>query len=101
MDRLDGILVRQQVNDGVEVALGIHRDPEIGLVVMVGSGGIWLELMKDAAFALPPLNRDVARTMLQTTRISRVLAGYRGGHVYDVDAVTDALVALEKARPLD
>jgi acetyltransferase len=50
--------------------------------------------MKDAAFALPPINRDVARTMLQRTRISRVLAGYRGGHVYDVDAVTDALVAL-------
>jgi acyl-CoA synthetase (NDP forming) len=94
MDRLDGILVSQQVNNGVEVALGIHRDPEIGLVVMVGSGGIWLELMKDAAFALPPINRDVARTMLQRTRISRVLAGYRGGHVYNVDAVTDALVAL-------
>src|SRR5262249_8082578 len=49
---LAGMLVCQQVRGGLELALGLHRDPEIGLVVMAGSGGVLLELVKDVAFGV-------------------------------------------------
>jgi acetyltransferase len=94
VDRVDGMLVCQQVAGGVELALGLHRDPEMGLVVMAGSGGVLLELVKDVAFASPSLSRERARALILETRAARLLAGYRGGPVCDVDAVAEALVAL-------
>jgi acetyltransferase len=91
---LAGMLVCQQVRGGLELVLGLHRDPEMGLVVMAGAGGVLLELIKDVAFCAPPVTRDKARDMLARTRAGRLLQGYRGGPALDLDAVTDALVAL-------
>lgn len=91
---IDGVLVSEQLKDGVELVLGLHRDPEVGLVVMVGGGGIFLELMKDVAFSTPPLDAAAARAMLQRTRVSQVLSGYRTGKAHDVESVVYALVAL-------
>ena len=48
------MLVCQQISGGLELVLGLNRDPEMGLVVMAGSGGVLLELTKDVAFAAPP-----------------------------------------------
>ncbi len=92
---IDGVLVCQQVS-GVELVLGAHRDPEMGLVVMAGGGGVLLELMEDVALASPPLDRDKARALLARTRVSRLLAGYRGAPRCDVEAVVEALVALSR-----
>ena len=50
---LEGVLVAKMMKDGVEMVLGLHRDPEMGPVVMAGLGGVWLELFKDVAFAPP------------------------------------------------
>ncbi len=91
---LAGMLVCQQVRGGTELVLGLHRDPEIGLVVMAGSGGVMLELVKDVAFCVPPVTREKARDMLARTRAAKLLQGYRGAAALDVDAVADALVAL-------
>jgi acetyltransferase len=91
---LDGILVGKYVRGGVELALGITRDPEMGLAIMVGSGGVLLELIKDVAFRAPPLTPDKAREMLAQTRAAHLLQGYRGGAVLDAEAVVQALVAL-------
>ena len=55
---LAGMLVCQQVRGGLELVLGLHRDPEMGLVVMAGSGGVLLELTKDVAFCAPPVSRE-------------------------------------------
>jgi acetyltransferase len=92
--RLAGMLVCRQVRGGVELALGLHCDPEMGPVVMAGSGGILLELVKDVAFCAPPVSADKARDTLGRLRAGKLLAGYRGAPVKDVDAVVDALVAL-------
>ena len=54
---LAGMLVCRQIRGGLELALGLHRDPEMGLVVMAGSGGVLLELVKDVAFCAPPVSR--------------------------------------------
>lgn len=93
IDAVDGMLVCQQAS-GVELVLGVHRDPEMGLVVMAGGGGVLLELMADVAFASPPLDRAKARALLARTRVSRLLAGYRGAPRCDLDAVVEAVVAL-------
>lgn len=91
---IDGMIVAKQVSGGLELVLGLHRDPEAGLVLMVGMGGVWLELIKDVAFGAPPVTRGKARHMLESTRAGALLDGYRGGPTYDVDAVLDAMVAL-------
>ncbi len=94
VNRLDGMLVCQHVDGGLELVLGLHRDPEIGLVAMVGSGGVLLELTKDVAFAAPPITREKARAMIERTHAAKLMGGYRGATSLDVDAATDALVAL-------
>ena len=92
--RLAGMLVCRQIRGGLELVLGLHRDPEMGLVVMAGSGGVLLELIKDVTFCAPPVSADKARDMLARMRGAKLLAGYRGTAALDVDALVDALVAL-------
>jgi succinyl-CoA synthetase beta subunit len=91
---LDGVLVAKQMIGGVEAVLGIHRDPEMGPVVMVGMGGVWLELFKDVAFAPPGMDRARALEAISKTRMARLLAGYRGNRPADVVALADAMVSL-------
>ena len=92
--RLEGILVAEQVQDGVEMVLGLHHDPEMGHAVMVGMGGVWLELFKDVAFAPPALDLTRARETIAQTRAHQLLQGYRGSPPRDVDALARAMVAL-------
>lgn len=92
--QVEAMLVCQHVAGGPELVLGLHRDPEMGLVVMVGSGGVLLELIKDVAFAAPPVSSEKARYMLSGTRVSRLLRGYRGSAPRDIEAVVHSLVAL-------
>jgi acetyltransferase len=91
---LAGMLVCKQIRGGVELVLGLNRDPEMGLVVMAGSGGVLLELIKDVTFCAPPVSRDKARDMLARLRGAKLLYGYRGAGARDVEAAVDALVAL-------
>jgi acetyltransferase len=94
IESLDAMLVCQQISGGLELVLGLNRDPEMGLVVMAGSGGVLLELIKDVAFAAPPLTPDKARAMIERTHAARLLRGYRSSPVLDTGAVIDALIAL-------
>jgi acetyltransferase len=91
---LAGMLVCRQVRGGAELVLGLHRDPEMGLIVMAGTGGVLIELIKDVAFALPPLSREKAADMLDRTSAANLIRGYRGGALLDRDAVLDALIGL-------
>jgi acyl-CoA synthetase (NDP forming) len=94
IETLDAMLVCQQISGGLELVLGLNRDPEMGLVAMAGSGGVLLELTKDVAFAAPPLSRDKARAMIERTHAARLMRGYRSAPLLDVEAAVDALVAL-------
>jgi acyl-CoA synthetase (NDP forming) len=89
-----GMLVCRQVRGGLELVLGLHRDPEMGLVVMAGSGGILLELVRDVAFCVPPVSLDKARDLIARTRVGKLMNGYRGGGPLDSAAVVAALVGL-------
>ena len=89
-----GVLVVQQVSGGSELVLGVHRDPEVGLVTMFGAGGVLLELVKDVAFGPVPLTPAQAQDMVDRTMAGRLLDGYRGSAKLDRAAVVNALVGL-------
>jgi acyl-CoA synthetase (NDP forming) len=92
--RLGPEVVVQRQASGVEVALGIVRDPLLGPLVMVAAGGVLVELVADRTVALPPLDRETALELIAGLKVSTLLAGYRGTAPADVGALADALVAL-------
>jgi acyl-CoA synthetase (NDP forming) len=81
---------------GIELVLGLNRDPEVGPVVMVGSGGVNLELYKDVAFSAPVTDEAEADALIGRTKAAKLLDGYRGAGPYDRKAVVKALVALSR-----
>ncbi|NLE77081.1 MAG: CoA-binding protein, partial [Chloroflexi bacterium] len=80
----------------VEVILGVLRDREFGPVVVFGSGGILVELLKDSALRLPPISHDEALTMIGETRGVKLLQGFRGRPPADREALADTLVRLSQ-----
>ena len=93
--RLDGVIIQEMIpSSAVEVLLGVIHDPSFGPVIVFGAGGILVELMKDSVLGLAPLNRDDAIEMINSTRIVKMLKGFRGSPETDIDALADALVNL-------
>ena len=92
--RLEGILVAEQVQGGTEMVAGVHRDPEMGPVVMTGLGGVWLELFRDVAFVPPWLDEADALAAIESTRSATLLKGYRGSPPGDIIALARTLVNL-------
>ena len=84
----------QPVVSGVEVALGVVRDPGFGPMVMVAAGGVATDLWNDRAFLVPPISRADATRALRSLRIWPLLEGYRGSHRGDVDALAGLVVSL-------
>ena len=92
---LDGILVQKQVQ-GVELLMGLKRDPQFGPVLVAGAGGIYTEVLKDVARALVPVNREMAVHLLNSLKISPILKGVRGQTGVDLDGLAAALVNLSR-----
>ncbi|QQS15605.1 MAG: acetate--CoA ligase family protein [Candidatus Moraniibacteriota bacterium] len=95
--KLDGILLMEMAaRGGVELIAGSLRDPNLGQTLMVGSGGIYVEILKDAAFGLVPVSQSRARRMLEKLRIFPLLDGARGGAKYDVSAGVECISRLSQ-----
>jgi acetyltransferase len=77
-----------------ELILGVSVDPSFGPLMMFGAGGTAVEVLRDTAHALPPLDLNLARDMIQQTRISRLLEGYRDRPAADLDRIAESLVRL-------
>ena len=94
--QLEGFLVQPMLSrpKAQEVLAGLVRDPTFGPVVVVGHGGVAVEVLADRALALPPLNIAMARDAIARTRVSRLLGGYRDRPAADLDALGRILVAL-------
>ncbi len=92
--KIEGVLVAPFIGGGLEFALGVKNDPDVGCVVMVGAGGVLLELVEDVAFGPPGLDARAANDMIARTRVGRLLDGYRGSPPADRQALVAALVAL-------
>ena len=91
--QIDGFNVQEMV-DGVEVILGARTDPLYGPMLVVGSGGILVELVKDVAFRLLPITPEDARAMIGELKVAKLLAGFRGKPAGDVDALVRAICGL-------
>lgn len=85
------VILARMVPGGVEIGLGMIRDPSFGPVVVVAAGGIWIEALADRATGLAPLSREEAASMIGELRIARLLDGGRGRPPSDREALVDAL----------
>jgi len=92
--RIDGVLVAPMMSGGLEFSLGVQNDPVFGPTVMVGLGGIYIEVLKDVSFRHAPVSREQAHAMLRELRGAKMLDGVRGKAAPDVDAMVDAIVRL-------
>jgi acetate---CoA ligase (ADP-forming) len=94
--RIEGVLVSPMIRGGVETILGVARDPIFGPVVMFGLGGVLAECFRDTSFRVAPVSAAEARRMIDETRASLLLRGWRGAPPCDVDALVDAIVNLSR-----
>jgi acetyltransferase len=78
--------------NGRELMIGIMRDPVFGPVISFGSGGVSVEVMQDTAISLPPLNRRLALDLINRTRVSRLLSGFRQLPPVNIDLLVDVLL---------
>jgi acyl-CoA synthetase (NDP forming) len=85
-------LVQPQRSGGIELIVGAVRDPRWGMVLAVGLGGVWVEVLKDTTLHLLPVTRDEIIAGLRSLRGAKLLDGARGTQAADLDAVTDAVL---------
>jgi acetate---CoA ligase (ADP-forming) len=90
------VLVCETIPAGPELSLGLARDHELGPLLVVGAGGVLVELLADRAVALPPVSAAQAHRMLGTLRAAPLLAGVRGQPAADLDAVAAAITGLSR-----
>lgn len=88
---IEGYLVQEMRTGKAELFIGARRDPQFGPLVIVGAGGVLVELIKDVAVARAPIAREEAAALLDRLSISRLLKGFRGSAALDVEAVADAV----------
>jgi acyl-CoA synthetase (NDP forming) len=94
--RVRGVLVQRMAAKGVEVILGITRDADFGPILMVGLGGIHVEVLGDVVFTPVPVTADAARELIGRLRGAALLQGVRGEPPADVDALADLVVRLSR-----
>jgi acetyltransferase len=89
----DGVTVQPMIRDkGFELIVGSSVDRQFGPVILFGAGGVLVEVMRDRALALPPLNRALARRLMEQTRIYPALKGVRGRAAVAMDRLEELLV---------
>ncbi len=90
----DELLVEQMVADGVaEVLIGITRDPQFGLVLLLGAGGVLAELLADTVVVLPPFSAESIARALRQLSVARLLDGFRGRPAGDLAGLVDTALA--------
>jgi acetyl coenzyme A synthetase (ADP forming)-like protein len=91
---IEGVEVTEMVTAGTEIIAGAKIDPSFGPIVMVGLGGIYVEVMKDVAFRAHPLNRREVLSMIKEIRSYPLLLGVRGEKMKDVEGLVDIILKL-------
>jgi len=94
--RINGMLLYKQAPKGVEVIVGMIRDPQFGPTVMFGLGGIFTEILKDVAFRVCPVERTDIEEMLTEIQGIKMLQGYRGQARCDVNAIIDIIMEISR-----
>jgi len=91
-----GVLVEEQVKEGVEVIVGAFRDRQFGPTVMFGLGGVFVEVLDDVSFRVAPVSEADAEEMIREIRGYRILRGYRGRPPADLEAVKEIILKVSR-----
>jgi len=94
--RIKGVLVQEMITSAKEIILGAKQDPLFGPLVMVGLGGIYVEVLKDVVFRLAPIDEYEAEKMIESIKAIKLLKGIRGEAPSDLAAVVDSLKRLSQ-----
>jgi acetyltransferase len=95
--RIEGVTIQPYFsNPDFEILLGAKRDPSFGPVILFGMGGIFTEVLKDRALGLPPMNRLLARRLMQETKAYTLLQGYRNRPAADMEQLEEMIVRLSQ-----
>jgi acyl-CoA synthetase (NDP forming) len=100
--RIEGVAVQKMARPGIEVIVGMSKDPQFGPVLMFGLGGILVEVLKDVAFRIVPLEPRDARQMVREIKGFPVLQGFRGQEPADLEALEQIILkvsAFVEAHP--
>ncbi len=93
----DTVLVEPMISDGVaELLVGVIVDPQFGLVLVIGAGGVLTELLADSVSLLPPWTRESIDAALPRLKVARLLAGFRGKPTGDLAALTEAVLGVAR-----
>src|SRR5262245_44129839 len=90
--RIIGVSVQEMVGEGVEVIIGVNFDPQLGPVLLFGSGGVMVEVYNDVALRRCPITRSESQAMIAEVKGARLLHGFRGRPAADLEALADTLV---------
>jgi acetate---CoA ligase (ADP-forming) len=94
--RIEGVIVSDMVRGGVETLVGVSHDPLFGPVVTVGLGGVFVEVLGDVSFRVPPFHRDEAQRMVDELQGAAVLRGVRGAKPVDEAALVDTIMKVQR-----
>ncbi len=94
--RIRGVMVEQMAPKGIEVIVGMRRDPTFGPMMMFGLGGTMVELLKDISFKVAPLTSEDIDEMIDSTLAGKLLKGYRGSPKADIEAVKQVIASLSQ-----
>jgi acetyltransferase len=94
--KMEGVTIQPMIDnkDGVELILGIKKDPVFGTVLLVGMGGTEAEIFRDTALSFPPLNEKLAHHMLKSLKIYPLLKGYRGSKPKNIEKIVEVIIRL-------
>jgi acetyltransferase len=92
--RIHGVMVYRMAPAGKEVIIGAVRDPQFGPLLMFGLGGIYVNFLRDVAYALCPLSPDEAERVIKETRAYTLLRGVRGERASDMKSVIDTILRI-------
>ncbi len=93
---IDGVLVQEMLSPGLEVILGVKKDPLFGPTILFGLGGIFVELLKDLSVRTAPLREEDARAMLEEIEGKALLGGVRGEQPRDREALVGIMMKLSR-----
>jgi acyl-CoA synthetase (NDP forming) len=94
--RIHGVLLQPMVAAGIEMVAGIRIDPGLGPLILIGFGGVLVELLRDTAVELAPVNADEATRMLRKLRGAALLDGFRGSAAVNLRVLADIVVRLSE-----
>ena len=95
--RIEGVTIQPYFsNADFEILLGAKRDAGFGPVILFGMGGIYTEVLKDRALGLPPMNRLLARRLMQQTKAYTLLKGYRNRSAADMEQLEEMIIRLSQ-----